>query len=156
VSGARNDPWNLQRFVDAQQGVHEQALAELRAGRKRTHWIWFELPQLAALGRSGWARHYGLQGLAEAVAYWTHPVLGPRLEACVRALNAHPQAAPEAMLGPVDAIKFRSCATLFAQVAGPRSAFGEALAIFWGGRGDEATLALIGPGEGAAGAGDAG
>jgi uncharacterized protein (DUF1810 family) len=127
------DPFNLQRFLDAQKGVYETALAELKAGRKQTHWIWFVLPQLSALGRSERARFYGLGGRAEAAAYLAHPVLGLRLIECVRAIQQHADRSAEAMLGPVDALKFRSCLTLFEAVAPQVPAFAEALERFYGG-----------------------
>ena len=82
------DPFDLERFVDAQAGVLETALAELRAGKKRSHWMWFVFPQLKTLGRSGTARFYGLEGRAEALAYWRHPALGPRLLECTRLVLA--------------------------------------------------------------------
>ena len=89
------------------------ALAELRAGRKRSHWVWFVFPQLQGLGRSPMAQHYGLSGLAEARAYAAHPVLGPRLRECVRALLGHAGTSAARLLGEVDALKLRSCLTLF-------------------------------------------
>lgn len=150
MDATADDRFDLQRFVDAQQGVYEQALGELRAGRKTTHWIWFILPQLAVLGRSEMARRYGLDSLEEAAAYWHHPLLGPRLEACMRALNAHAGAAAEHILGPVDAMKLRSCATLFAEVVGRGSVFADALDIFFAGRPDEVTLERVGRGGGSA------
>ena len=112
------DPFDLQRFVDAQDGgAYEAALAELRAGRKRGHWIWFVLPQLRGLGRSEAAHRYGLTGLDEARAYLAHPVLGPRLRACCEALLALPSPDPVAVLGALDALKLHSSMTLFAAAA---------------------------------------
>jgi uncharacterized protein (DUF1810 family) len=112
VSG---DPFDLERFVAAQQPVWDTVCDELRAGHKQTHWMWFVFPQLASLGRSTLARHYGLAGLAEAHAYLAHPVLGPRLrEACELLLQLPPRTAV-AIFGSVDAMKLRSCLTLFDQ-----------------------------------------
>jgi uncharacterized protein (DUF1810 family) len=139
----------LTRFITAQSGQdsvgYDEALAELRAGRKLTHWVWYVLPQLRALGRSAMAREYGLEGLDEAVAYAAHPVLGPRLVACVQAMLAHQGQRAEAILGPVDAMKFRSCLTLFERAAQDEPAWAQALERFYGGVRDEATLRLIGP-----------
>jgi uncharacterized protein (DUF1810 family) len=104
---------DLQRFVDAQAQTYDTALQELRAGHKSGHWIWFILPQLASLGRSQTARHFGIRDLPEARAYLAHPVLGPRLVACFRALLSQTDLSATEILGPVDALKTRSCATLF-------------------------------------------
>ena len=114
------DPFNLQRFVDAQaDGVFEQALAELRNGAKRSHWMWFIFPQHVDLGRSPTAKHYGLSGLAEARAYAEHPLLGPRLEACCQAILPHLLAGKRAddMLGAIDALKLKSSMEMFAAAA---------------------------------------
>ena len=142
------DPFDLQRFVEAQDagGAHETALAELRAGRKRTHWMWFVLPQLAGLGSSAMARRYALSGLAEARAYRAHPVLGPRLLACAAALaDADPALAPDAatVLGPVDAAKLRSSMTLFARAAPDEPVFAAVLDRYFGGEADPATLSRL-------------
>lgn len=112
MTGARD----LQRFVDAQDaaGTYAAALRELRAGAKRTHWMWFVFPQLAGLGRSAAARHFALSGLAEARAYLAHPVLGPRLVECAKVLSELPATRAVTVLGPVDARKLRSSMTLFA------------------------------------------
>ncbi len=106
-----SDPFNLQRFVDAQAGgVYEQALSELRAGEKSSHWMWFIFPQLASLGRSPTAKYYGLSGDEEARAYLAHPVLGPRYRECVAAVRAWLGAGKslEAIFGQLDGQKFRS------------------------------------------------
>ena len=139
---------DLQRFVEAQaDGVHERALDELVAGRKRGHWMWFVLPQVAGLGRSETAARYALPGLdgpGGARAYLAHSVLGPRLRACARALSALPGHDPVAVLGPVDAAKLRSCMTLFEAAAGADAdVFAAVLQRFFGGRRDEATLSLL-------------
>lgn len=110
------DPFNLERFVAAQSGgVYEQALAELLAGAKRTHWMWFIFPQHRDLGRSDMAKLYGLSGVAEAEAYAAHPVLGPRLCDCILAIIPHLRAgqSAEAIMGPVDALKLRSSMEIF-------------------------------------------
>jgi uncharacterized protein (DUF1810 family) len=138
---------SLDRFLEAHAGRHgptyDEALAELRAGRKTSHWIWFVLPQLRVLGRSQMARAYGIADLAEAQAYAEHPVLGPRLVACVRAMLSHTGKSAESILGPVDALKFRSCLKLFEKAAPDEPAWGQALGCFYGGQSDEATLAAL-------------
>lgn len=123
------DPYNLQRFVDAQaDGIYEQALAELCAGRKRSHWIWFIFPQHVDLGRSPTARYYGLSGVAEARAYLAHPLLAERLKECCRAVLPHLRREPaEAVLGPIDALKLRSSMQLFAEAACDEALFSELL-----------------------------
>jgi len=133
---------DLSRFHEAQAGTYDTALAELAAGAKVTHWMWFIFPQLRALGRSSTAEYYGIADLAEARAYLADPVLGPRLIACVRTLLGHKGAAPEAIMGPVDAKKLRSCATLF-EAAGGGAEFGELLDGFYGGRRCSRTLELL-------------
>ena len=142
------DPFRLQRFVDAQDrgGVYQQALAELRAGRKRAHWIWFVFPQLAGLGQSAMSREYAISSLDEAAAYLRHPVLGTRLVECVDAVRAAKGRSIEDVLGP-DAVKFRSSMTLFAHAEGEPGAtttFRDALDECCGGREDPRTLALLG------------
>lgn len=137
------DPYDLERFVLAQAKDYDCALAELRAGRKATHWIWYVLPQLRALGRSSRATYYGLAGADEARAYLAHPVLGPRLRACVAALNAHDGLSAERILGGIDAIKFRSCLTLFLAVDPEDAGLRAALAKYYAGVPDPATLALL-------------
>ena len=138
-----NDPYNLQRFVDAQLGTFDTALSEMRAGRKESHWMWFIFPQLRGLGRSSTAQHYGIGSLNEAQAYLEHPMLGPRLLQCAEALLPWAEKrSAEQIFGPIDAMKLRSSFTLFDQVksGGP---FAEGLAAFYGGEGDERTLALL-------------
>ena len=138
----------LDRFILAQDRDYATALAELRAGRKRTHWIWYVLPQLRELGRSAMAREYGIAGRDEAAAYAAHPVLGPRLVECVQALLAHPDRSAVDMLGEVDAMKFRSCLTLFAEVAPAEPCFRQALATFYQGQPDPETLRLLAAAQG--------
>lgn len=135
---------DLDRFVRAQEGYYAQALAELRAGRKTSHWIWFVLPQLRGLGRSSMAHAYGITGRAEAEAYLAHPVLGARLVECVEAMLAHSRLSALNILGDIDALKFRSCLTLFdAASASPGNVFRQALERFYGGERDATTLALL-------------
>ena len=138
------DPHDLERFVLAQEGVYDRALAEVRSGRKRTHWMWFVFPQLDGLGSSPTARQYAIRSLAEAEAYLRHPVLGPRLvECCEAAVGVEGRTAHE-VFGSPDDLKLRSCATLFARVSPPGSVFERVLARFFDGRPDPATLRLLG------------
>ncbi|MBL1256668.1 DUF1810 domain-containing protein [Methylocystis sp. Sn-Cys] len=138
-----NDPFNLQRFIEAQRGSHAQALAELRAGRKTSHWIWYVFPQLTGLGFSQASRFYGLCGLNEARAYLAHPVLGPRLRECVDSMLATSARSAEEVLGSMDALKFRSSMTLFAHAAPQEPLFARALARFFDGAEDPKTLELL-------------
>ena len=138
-----DDPFALQRFVTAQEPVWDDVLDELRTGRKQTHWMWFVFPQLMALGRSSMARHYGLSGLEEAKAYVAHPVLGPRLVECCRLLLQLQGHDPVAIFGPVDAMKLRSCLTLFAEAAPAEVVFREGLAKYYGGNPDPLTAAAL-------------
>ncbi len=134
---------DLDRFVAAQDGVYPQALAELRRGTKRSHWMWFVFPQVAGLGHSAMARTYAIAGADEAKAYLAHPVLGARLiEATAAVIAARGSA--EAILGGIDAVKLRSSMTLFAEVAENPAPFRAALDRFFGGAEDPATLALLG------------
>ncbi len=144
-SDTASDPYHLERFVTAQDsgGTYQRALAELRAGRKTSHWMWFIFPQVAGLGLSAMAQRYAISGVAEARAYLGHPVLGPRLRACTAAVAAVTGSTADRILGPVDAMKLRSCMTLFA-AAGPEEAgFREVLTRCFDGRPDEATLARL-------------
>jgi uncharacterized protein (DUF1810 family) len=144
------DPFDLARFVSAQDGgrTYAGALAELRAGRKRGHWMWFVFPQVAGLGHSPMARHYAVSGLGEARAYMAHAVLGARLLECAEALTALQESDPVAVLGGIDAQKLRSSMTLFARAAddaGQRDAFRAVLDQYFRGQEDELTLRLLGP-----------
>jgi uncharacterized protein (DUF1810 family) len=141
-----DDPFDLQRFVAAQDagGAYDTALRELRRGCKQTHWMWFVFPQLAGLGRSEEARLFALHGQDEARAYLAHPVLGPRLRECARALTELPTHDPVAVLGSTDARKLRSSMTLFAAAAPDEPVFGEVLARWFGGRSDARTHELLG------------
>jgi uncharacterized protein (DUF1810 family) len=138
-----HDPHDLDRFVEAQAGNYDDALAELRAGRKRTHWSWYVFPQIRGLGSSAMSLRYAIGSLAEAVAYLEHEVLGPRLCECVAALNAHQGLSANDVLGDIDARKLRSCLTLFAQAAPSEPVFREALDKYFGGDLDAATLAIL-------------
>ena len=138
------DPFNLERFVEAQRHNYGDAIAELRAGRKRSHWSWYVFPQLRGLGSSAMSLRYAISGLPEAQAYLDHPILGPRLLECMAAMRAHRAVGPGSILGDMDARKFHSCCTLFLHAApSPGSAFHEALAIHFGGQSDELTVSLL-------------
>jgi uncharacterized protein (DUF1810 family) len=138
------DSFDLERFVTAQAPVFETVLAELRAGRKRSHWMWFVFPQLRGLGQSATARFYGIASLEEARAYLAHPLLGPRLDLCTRLVLGSGSPSLHAIFGSPDDMKFRSCMTLFSLVRdGSANPFQEALDRWCGGRPDERTLALL-------------
>ncbi|HEY0373688.1 MAG TPA: DUF1810 domain-containing protein [Amnibacterium sp.] len=136
-----SDAFDLERFVTAQDeaGTFDTALAELTAGRKTTHWMWFVLPQVAGLGSSPTARRYAIRSLDEARAYLAHPVLGPRLLETARILASGPAPDAEALLGPIDARKLRSSMTLFARAAPGEPAFAAVLDRYFGGAADPAT-----------------
>ena len=136
------DPFRLQRFVDAQQGVYAQVCAELAAGCKRSHWMWFVFPQLKGLGRSATAQHYGIASKAEAQAYWAHPLLGPRLKQCTDLVLAVDGRSAQQIFGPPDDLKFRSCMTLFAQATG-EPVFTRALQKYFDGEADPRTIELL-------------
>jgi uncharacterized protein (DUF1810 family) len=140
-------PVDLERFIDAQRETFSVALDELRAGRKRSHWMWFVFPQLLGLGRSDTSRHFGIEGLAEARAYLAHPVLGARLRAAFEAILGAPGEA-EDILGSIDALKLRSSATLFARAAADDPLFPAVLTRFFDGSPDSATDALLGAARG--------
>jgi uncharacterized protein (DUF1810 family) len=140
-----NDPHDLARFLSAQAPVYPQVLAELAAGRKQSHWIWFIFPQMKGLGRSPQAEFYGIASLAEAEAYLAHPVLGVRLRQCTGLVLACRGQFLEAILGFPDNLKFRSSMTLFAQAAPAEPLFAQALAAFCQSEPDSATLALLNP-----------
>lgn len=133
---------DLQRFVDAQNPVYERVLAELKAGRKRSHWSWFIFPQLAGLGSSSMAARYAISSLDEARAYLAHPVLGPRLTECVGLVNAVEGRSAETILGYPDDLKFRSCVTLFRE-AGGDPVFQAALDKFFDGAPDALTMGKL-------------
>lgn len=133
---------DLRRFVEAQAPHYGRVVAELRAGRKQSHWMWFVFPQLKALGRSSMAQFYGLHDLVEAQAYWAHPVLGARLKDCVLAALEVPSKTAHEIFGSPDDLKFCSCMTLFEQVSRDEC-FGVALDRFYDGRRDEKTMTLL-------------
>jgi uncharacterized protein (DUF1810 family) len=139
-----DDPHDLQRFLDAQHGVHDVALAELKRGRKASHWMWFIFPQIAGLAFSDMARRYAIGSLNEARAYLKHPVLGPRLVAGVEAANAVQGRSAHEIFGSPDDRKFRSCLTLFERVETAPEVFGAALERYYGGERDVATLKALG------------
>ena len=138
------DPFGLARFVAAQAGSYDAALQEVRQGRKRSHWMWYIFPQMKGLGRSARAEHYGIGSLEEARAYLAHPLLGPRLRTMVGALDQSGEASADVIFGSVDARKFHSSLTLFAE-AGGGAPFEEALRRWFGGMADAGTLALLKP-----------
>lgn len=138
------DPFNLERFVAAQAGAHDTALAELRNGCKQSHWMWFVFPQLAGLGHSARARHYGITGIDEARAYLAHPVLGVRLLECAAVLEGlEPGLSASSIFGHPDDLKLRSSLTLFARAAGSGSIFQRLLDKYFAGQPDDLTVALL-------------
>jgi uncharacterized protein (DUF1810 family) len=154
-SGKTHDPFDLGRFVQAQEGVYPRALSEIRSGRKTTHWIWFVFPQIDGLGFSSTAKYYAIKSIDEARAYLAHPVLGPRLlEIAEAAVEVEGRSAHE-IFGSPDDLKLRSCATLFACVSPPGSVFERLLGKYYGGERDDKTLRLLGldPGSGQSAAG---
>ncbi len=137
------DPFDLARFVTAQDRVIDAVRQELAAGRKRTHWMWFVFPQLRSLGRSPTALHYGIGSRAEALAYLAHPVLGPRLALCTALVTAVEGRSLHEIFGSPDDMKFHSCVTLFAEVAPEAEPFQLALAKFFAGAKDGATVRIL-------------
>jgi uncharacterized protein (DUF1810 family) len=135
-----NDPYDLHRFTDAQAGIIDDVRAELSAGRKRTHWMWFVFPQIAGLGHSAMAQHYAISSRDEAKAYLAHPVLGARLIELTRIVNGVQGRGVDAIFGYPDDMKFHSSMTLFAQVADDPAVFDEALRRYFNGQPDDATL----------------
>ena len=139
--GNSNDPYDLDRFVQAQEGDHDRALSEIKKGRKRSHWMWYVFPQFAGLGRSHTSRHYAVNSVAEAEAYLSHPLLGPRLTEAL--LQVEGRSASE-IFGSPDDSKLKSCATLFAHVSPPGSVFERVLGKYFQGKMDRTTLDLLG------------
>ncbi|WP_028735363.1 DUF1810 domain-containing protein [Ciceribacter selenitireducens] len=138
------DPFDLERFVDAQQPVYARVLSELRNGHKTSHWMWFVFPQIAGLGGSPKAIRYAIASLAEARAYLDHPVLGPRLRECCEILAGLEGRTAEAIFGYPDVLKLRSSLTFFSRAAGQGdSVFDALLAKYYEGKADPQTLALI-------------
>ena len=137
--------FDLQRFVEAQARAWPAALAELKRGRKESHWMWFIFPQIAGLGSSTTAQFYAIASLEEARAYLDDPLLGARLAEATEAMLAHRGRSAEAILGGIDAMKLRSSMTLFEAASDGDGPFGAALDAFYDGERDRATLRLIGP-----------
>jgi uncharacterized protein (DUF1810 family) len=137
------DPYNLGRFERAQRSTYASAVEELRAGRKRSHWMWFVFPQIAGLGRSATAREFAITSLDEARAYLAHPVLGPRLRESAGILAELSGRSADEVLGPIDAMKLRSSMTLFARAAPEEPVFAQVLDRYFGGVADEQTDARL-------------
>ena len=137
------DESGLARFVEAQESDYACALAEIRNGRKRSHWMWYIFPQLEGLGHSTTAQFYGIKGADEAKAFLAHPILGPRLIEITNALLAVQGKSTEEIFGYPDVLKLRSCATLFAHFSGASSVFQRVLEKYYGGRVDDATIQLL-------------
>jgi uncharacterized protein (DUF1810 family) len=142
-----SDPYDLRRFVHAQEGVYESVLSELRAGQKTSHWMWFVFPQIAGLGRSPTARKYAIASPAEAEAYLAHPVLGPRLLECAGILTQLPGRTAFEIFGGIDAQKLQSSMTLFARAAPGEPVFGDVLRQYFDGTEDPGTLDRLPPEE---------
>jgi uncharacterized protein (DUF1810 family) len=138
-----DDPYDLQRFVDAQRAVYDQVRAELTAGGKRSHWMWFIFPQIEGLGSSMMSRRYAISSREAAAAYLIHPLLGPRLRECTRLVAGICGRNIHEIFGSPDDMKFQSSMTLFAQVTGDNADFLAALAKYFGGKPDAATLARL-------------
>ncbi len=138
-----DDPFDLNRFVQAQEGVHARALAEIHAGRKRSHWMWFIFPQFDGLGVSSMSRRYAIKSLDEARAYLSHPLLGPRLTGCAEAVLAVAGRSAFEIFDFPDDMKLRSCATLFAAASPAGSVFHRLLDRFFQGEPDHKTLRLL-------------
>lgn len=138
-----SDPFQLERFVDAQQSVYESVLRELRAGRKRSHWMWFIFPQIAGLGHSAMSARFALSSRNEAVAYLAHSVLGPRLRECSTLVAGVEGSSIAEIFGPPDGMKFRSSMTLFSQAAPQEPIFAACLQKYFGGELDPLTLARL-------------
>ena len=141
---AGTDPFDLARFTSAQEGVYERALTEVRAGDKRSHWMWFVFPQIDGLGSSPTAKHYAIKTAAEARAYLDHPVLGPRLRECAEAVLAVENRSAFDIFGSPDDLKLKSCMTLFESVDGAGSVFGRVLDRYFEAKRDERTLQILG------------
>lgn len=138
-----NDEYNLQRFLDAQEGVYDTALDELRAGRKSSHWIWFIFPQIIGLGHSAMAQQFSITSINEAKAYLQHPVLGPRLRACTQLVLDVNGRSVEEIFGYPDHLKFRSCMTLFLTAATDNTLFKHALLTYFDDQPDQLTLNIL-------------
>jgi uncharacterized protein (DUF1810 family) len=137
------DPFDLARFTTAQEGVYQRALAEIRAGAKRSHWMWFIFPQIDGLGFSSTAKHYAIKSAEEARQYLAHPVLGPRLLECAEAVLAVENRSAYEIFGSPDDLKLKSCMTLFESVAGSDSVFSRVLDKYYQGKRDARTLEIL-------------
>lgn len=144
MTNSKDDPQNLQRFIGAQSPVYEQVCAELRAGHKQSHWIWFIFPQMRGLGRSETASYYGIASRQEAEAYLAHPILGARLQECTRLVNLVEGRTVDRIFGYPDDLKFHSSMTLFASLGSGNPVFKEALQKYFDGKLDQRTLELLG------------
>ena len=146
-----DDPYDLQRFVDAQDfaDIYREAVHELRQGEKRSHWMWFVFPQVSGLGHSPTAQRFAISGRPEAVAYLEHPVLGRRLRECAEILNGLTETDPVQVFGPVDAQKLKSSMTLFGLAVADEQVFSEVLDQYFAGATDEATTSRVDPAPGA-------
>jgi len=145
VNPPMDDPFGLARFLEAQEPDYDAALAEIRSGRKCSHWMWYVFPQYEGLGFSAASRFYSIKSVAEAAAYLAHPVLGARLAECAEAVLAVEGRTAREIFGSPDDLKLRSCATLFAAVSPPDSPFHRLLARYFDGEPDPRTVALLGP-----------
>lgn len=143
MTSEKDDPFDLQRFVDAQDPVYRRVVAELSSGRKTSHWMWFVFPQIEGLGFSPMAMKFAISSLDEAKAYLAHPILGPRLRECVRLVNRIEGRSIEEIFGFPDDKKFRSSMTLFARAADDNSLFEQALGKYFAGAADPLTLARL-------------
>jgi uncharacterized protein (DUF1810 family) len=139
-----NSSYDLQRFVDAQDPVYGQVCAELQAGQKSSHWMWFVFPQFQGLGQSAMAKRYAIASRDEAIDYLAHPVLGPRLRQCTQLMLRHQGKSALQILGTPDDVKFRSCMTLFALVQPGEGLFNDALKKYFAGRADQKTVEMLG------------
>jgi uncharacterized protein (DUF1810 family) len=143
IGDEMGDPYDLQRFVDAQDPVYAQVCDELRHGRKRSHWMWFVFPQLRGLGASETARRFAISSLAEAEAYLRHPLLGPRLRESTQLVNLINERSIEEIFGYPDYLKFRSSMSLFAHATSDSDVFAQALRKYFGGEADPQTVQLL-------------
>jgi uncharacterized protein (DUF1810 family) len=141
--GEAGDPYDLNRFVQAQEDDYERALSELKSGRKRSHWMWYIFPQFDGLGFSTTSKRYSIKSVAEAKAYLSHPILGPRLTECVEAVLSVEGRSAHEIFGSPDDMKLRSCATLFASISPKSSIFDQLLEKFFQGERDGKTLRLL-------------
>jgi uncharacterized protein (DUF1810 family) len=139
-----DDPYDLRRFVRAQESDYDRALAEIRSGKKRTHWMWYVFPQIDGLAFSATSKRYAIKSFAEAKAYLDHPILGPRLLECAEAVVGVEDRSAAEIFGSPDDLKLRSCATLFACVLPPVSVFDRLLAKYYRGERDGRSLQLLG------------